>query len=209
MSRIRCFFLEPTGRVRVKLRRYVFAGEGSPCSSDANPYTYHASDNAIEEELAEYDAQGYIENSTIAIPSHTDNRWPTACQCGYMFQADDEWQKFTEQIYRRVDTGEEMTIREAPAGAMWYAWWLDSMFTPQLEHVLEVKTPGGEWTVDGKASNCTMKDDWKQERHHCWVLSGTLPNITAGKGGLTCSVGAGSIQCGSYHGFLRGGYLED
>lgn len=125
-------------------------------------------------------------------------------------------------IYRRTDTGEEIFhLRELPAGAMWFAPWMDDLFEPQLEHVLVVKTPGGDWTVDSQASNCTMPaptrtDEkgrvWhpkKQTDHHCWIIEGEFPNITVSKNGKTCGAGAGSIQCGSYHGFLRNGYLEE
>lgn len=208
--RIRCFFLEPTGRIQVKLRRYAHEKKRGNCPlHPGNNYSYHEASTIIGSEPVERDDRGYISNGMKAPEPHSDPRWPVQCVCGYTFQEDDEWQRFIEAIYRRTDTGEEMTIRDAPAGAMWYAPWLDDMFVPQGEHVLEVKTPGGEWTVDGQASNCTMKDDFKQERHHCWVRTGEPPNITAGKDGPTCSAGAGSIQCGSYHGFLRNGYLED
>jgi hypothetical protein len=39
------------------------------------------------------------------------------------------------------------------------------------------------------------------------VRHGEAPNITVDKNGVTCGAGAGSIQCGSYHGFLRNGEL--
>ncbi len=209
MMRIRCFFLEPTDRVRVSLRRYANEKDRGNCPLYPGKWSYHTTLVAIGEEPIERDDRGYISNGLKAPEPHDDPRWPTQCQCGYAFQEDDEWQRFTEQIYRRTDTDEEMTIRDAPAGAMWYAPWLDDMYVPQGPHCLMVKTPGGEWNVDGCANNCTMKDDWKQEQHHCWVRSGEPPNITAGKDGPTCSAGAGSIQCGHYHGFLRNGWLED
>jgi hypothetical protein len=113
-------------------------------------------------------------------------------------------------IYRRTDTGEEIGyLSELPAGAMWFADWYDKSYCkPQLEHVLVVKTPGGDWVVDAQSSNCTMSDDFKQEKHHCWIIEGELPNITVSKNGKTCAAGGGSILIGSYHGFLRNGYLE-
>lgn len=209
MPRIQCFFLESTDRVRISLRRYANAKERGNCPLYPGKYSYHSTLTAIGEEPVEHDDRGYVSNGLKAPEPHNDLRWPTQCECGYEFQEDDEWQRFTEQIYRRTDTGEEMTIRNAPAGAMWYALWLDDMHVPQGKHNLVVKTPGGEWCVDSPASNCAMKDDWKQERHHCWVRTGEPPNITAGKDGPTCSAGAGSIQCGSYHGFLRNGVLVD
>ncbi len=210
MARIRCFLLEPTERVRVKLRRYASSEKAGPCPDYPGKYSYHTISVPYQEEPVERDTKGYITNGVGPTLPHDDARWPKECACGYTFREEDEWQHFSEQVYRRADTSEELTLRDAPAGAMWHAPWLDTMYVPQGEHNLMVKTPGGEWAVDSQANNCTMKDDYKQELHHCWVRTGTPPDVTAGKlGGATCSAGAGSIQCGSYHGFLRSGYLED
>jgi len=204
MARIQCFLLEPTGRERIALRRYTQGKNECPQNG-----FYHNASAPFCEEATEHDEQGYITNGLKPAPAHDDPRWPSACACGYAFQERDQWQRFGETIYRRVDTGEEMTLREAPAGAMWYAWWHDQFCTPQGEHALVVKTPGGEWIIDSQANNCTIPDDRKQEWHHCWIRHGRPPNITVDKQGQTCSAGAGSIQCGNYHGFLRNGYLED
>lgn len=209
MARIQCFFLEPTDRVRVSLRRYTQKNTPDCCPVYPGTYSYHTAMIPIGEEPVERDEQGYISNGIKALSPHDDPRWPRTCPCGYTFQEEDEWQRFTEQIYRRTDLGGEMTIHEAPAGAMWYAPWMDDLFVPQGEHNLVVKTPGGEWCVDSQANNCTMKEDFKQEHHHCWVRHGEPPNVTVDKDGPTCSAGAGSIQCGSYHGFLRHGFLEE
>lgn len=112
-------------------------------------------------------------------------------------------------IYRRTDTGEEVNyLSELPAGAMWFADWYEQLFNPQLEFSLIVKTPGGDWHVDQQSSNCTMPEDRQQEKHHCWIIEGEIPNITVSKNGITCGAGAGSILIGNYHGFLRNGYLE-
>lgn len=212
MARIRCFMLEPTGRVLVKLRRYSYSdkAEERTCPLPGSG-GFHNAATRIEDESAEYDPDhpGYINNGLKPAAPHDDPRWPTQCACGYAFREEDEWQRFVEMIYRRVDTGEELTLRDAPPGAMWEAWWLDEIYVPQGAHNLVVMTPGGQWTVDGQASNCTMPDDQRQEHHHCWVRHGVAPDITVGKDGQSCSAGAGSIQCRQYHGFLRNGYLED
>lgn len=120
-------------------------------------------------------------------------------------------------LWRRADTGAtERRISNFGVGAMWLADWyrLDEPtaaivrygydWDNQYEPPLLVKTPGGDWNVDSRAHNCTLKDD---RRHRCWVRHGAPPNITVDKVGLTCAAGAGSIQAGSYHGFLRNGYL--
>lgn len=68
---------------------------------------------------------------------------------------------------------------------------------------------GHHWAVDGRASNCTMKDD---NVHRCWVRHGD-PRKTGGlhvdKNGHTCAAGAGSILTDHWHGFLHRGYLVE
>lgn len=126
---------------------------------------------------------------------------------------DDAGNKLGEKqspILRRTDTGEEFTdYASLPVGAMWFADWYGLRWNPQLGFSLIVKTPGGDWHVDQKSSNCGMPEDKFQEQHHCWIIEGEVPNITVSKNGKTCSAGGGSIQIGSYHGFLRNGYLEE
>lgn len=104
-------------------------------------------------------------------------------------------------------------MKDAPAGAMCFSPWEDLFYTPQLEHCVEVKLPdphGTWWGVDSQAVNCTMKEDFKQKLHHCWVIEGTeLPNISISKGGVTCAAGAGSIQVSGWHGWLRNGRLVE
>lgn len=71
-------------------------------------------------------------------------------------------------IYRRTDTGEDLTLREVGAGAMWFADWLDDYWKPQLVHVLIIRLPdGSDWCPDSQASNCTLKEDVHQQAHHC------------------------------------------
>lgn len=71
---------------------------------------------------------------------------------------------------------------------------------------LHVVLPNGmHWDMDGRASNCTQPDD---RAHRCWVRHGDPPNVHVDKHGRTCSAGAGSIQMGTYHGFLHQGRLE-
>ncbi len=194
--------------MRVKLRRYSRNNTPDCCSAYPGKYSYHTVGTPICEEPIERNAQGAITNGLKPLPPKDDPHWPKQCTCGYVFQDDDHWQRFDEQLFRRVDTGEEMTIAEAPAGAMWEAPWLDQFHVPQGEHNLMVKTPGGDWDIDSIASNCTMPEDVRQEKHHCWIRHGVAPDITVDKQGTTCGAGAGSIQAGSYHGFLRNGWLE-
>jgi len=114
-----------------------------------------------------------------------------------------------EKLYRRSDTGDLMTLRDAPVGAMWDATWYDDdpAYTGADGITLVVRTPGGSWNVDGEASNCTRKGD---RSHKCWVRHGDPrkpETLHVDKNGNTCSAGAGSILCGNYHGFLHHGEL--
>jgi hypothetical protein len=225
MSRVRCFLLEPTDRVSQKLRRYSHNNRWDAAAQrtvydDPCPLTggYHNAEARIEDAAPIWREDETTGDTRVLVNGsrpedvdalRADPRWPEACACGYRF-AEDERQLFCELIYRRVDSGEETTLRDAPPGAMWLSPWLDAFYRPQLAHNLVVKLPDGtDWQVDSQASNCTMKDDFKQARHHCWVISGAPPDVTAGKDGPTCGAGAGSIQSPRYHGFLRAGWLED
>lgn len=210
MARIRCFLLVPTGNVRVWLRRYhsphtLDEDVCQRCGSDG----YHDARLQYTDEPEVRNEKNYICNGQKPLPPHDDPNWPVQCACGYIFREEDRWQRFVEQLFRRADTGEEMTIADAPDGAMWYAPWMDQFQVPQDGHNLIVKTPGGEWDIDSQSRNCAMPEDRRQEKHHCWIRIGEPPNVTVGKDGPTCAAGAGSIQCGNYHGFLRNGVLED
>ncbi len=213
MSRIRCFWLDETGNVRVWLRRHV----AGPCGGGAE-YSYHNARFLIGDMAAVAGAPAgepgrFYLAQPMPAPPPEDPRWPAACEtCGYAFKDTDPHQVFQHALYARRDTGEITTVDDAPAGAMWDAWWYRqhgpeafSFWAPVEGVNLMVKTPGGEWYVDGRASNCDQPD----RAHRCWVRHGTVPDITVDKAGDTCGAGAGSIRSGSYHGFLRGGHLED
>lgn len=72
------------------------------------------------------------------------------------------------------------------------------------KHLMAILPNGHHWDIHSRASNCTMRDDGL---HRCWVISGTIQNITVGKGGNTCGAGAGSIAVPGYHGFLQNGHF--
>ena len=206
---IKCYFLEPINKERLFLRRYshVRANDGHLHDSSVIWKDIDWSNDGLsscEIELCKDDGENYPDLS---------NPWPTKCEsCDYEFKEDDVRQRMVRTLYQRQDTGEILTLREAPIGGMYYATWLDD-----YEHypkgpdgrVLNVIVPdgtkgGSHWSPDSRASNCTMKED---KVHRCWVRHGTPPNITVDKNGNTCSAGAGSIATGNWHGFLRNGYL--
>jgi hypothetical protein len=201
MSAIDCFLLEPTDRVEHSLRRY----RNSSDRCDKHPLGSHNAELLLGAVVAGHNE---VEpGRDVPATPYDDPRWPAACCCGYVFQPEDNWQDFTRRIYRRVDTGAEMTLARAPAGAMWFADWLSDCdeYRGPDGHTLVVRLPGGhDWVVDGRANNCTMPGD---NKHKCWVRHGAAPKITVDKNGHTCSAGAGSILVPGYHGFLRNGQL--
>lgn len=219
---VKVFFLAPTDRERRWLRRF---GDG-PCPdgrSFCNGMFF------LEEGLAaDEDTPGARDQK----PPKTDRRWPAkCCHCGKFFGDDTKgtYQLFRKRVYRRVDNGFECTIDEAPAGAVWDAWWVHhynkrrgsgapqpispppapgvgSMTGPD-GRCLVVRLPDGhDWMIDSRASNCSMKDN---ATHHCWVRRGTPEDGTlhVDKNGNTCQAGAGSILTPKWHGFLHNGHL--
>lgn len=118
-------------------------------------------------------------------------------------------------LWRRRD-GAPTDLRKRPedfgVGATWECPWLTVLFEntwddwPAGKAPIEILTPGRGWMPESRASNCTMPND---KRHRCWVLHGEGLGLTANKAGVTCGAGAGSIQCGVWHGWLEGGFLKD
>ena len=190
-TRVKCFMIEPTGRYNYYLRRY---SKEHTCKDGwcHNAMTF----------LHESPVQKVIGD----IHPHDDSHWPATCEkCCYQFQESDHWQLFHNELYKRGDNGEvlEFDRRKIPPGAMWYADWMNDFHTGPDGRCLVVMTPGGEWIIDSRASNCTMPND---KEHKCWIRHGTPPMVTVDKtGGKTCAAGAGSIIAGNYHGFLVNG----
>lgn len=220
MTGVTCFWLEPTDRAEVGLRRFSNVS-GTPCPLMPGKFSYHQAMLILgDAPLLSYPGRDAIPSARrghyyelpggafgvpdFAWPPRDDPRWPAACTCGREFAPEDAYQDWHEALYRRADNGETVTLRDAPDGAMWDAYWMPRKGPDGRS--LMVKCPGGgEWNIDSRASNCTMPDD---SEHRCWVRHGEPPAITVDKNGLTCAAGAGSIQAGGYHGFLRGGVFN-
>lgn len=107
-------------------------------------------------------------------------------------------------LYRRLDTGEEMTWSAAPTGAMYYSE--HTTPGPDGKSLVVKLQDNHDWYVDSRASNCDLPDD---KEHRCWVRHGNprQANVTVDKNGLTCKAGAGSILIPNWHGYLRNGEL--
>lgn len=135
------------------------------------------------------------------------DRWPTKCDnCEATIPQDDSIEIrrmiFRQDVYN-TDSGKpepgDLFYRTNLRGEKGECYMHENCDGKHLHAI----TPNGmEWNIDGRASNCTKPED---KIHRCWVREGTPPNITVGKGGNTCSAGAGSIITGDYHGFIRNG----
>lgn len=182
-----CFWLEETDLVDLYVGRYTREEASlSPCTREGG--------HRVRTLLGRY------EEGSVPSLENTDPRWPTHCECGFEFRASDPRYQITSHLYRR-ENGDLMVPSDAPPGAMWdqscFPW-----KGPDGRSIV-VKLPNGNfWHIDSRASNCTLLND---DEHRCWVRHGEPPKITVDKNGLTCQAGAGSIQSGDYHGFLRDG----
>jgi hypothetical protein len=216
----RCFWLEPTSKAEVGLRRYATRDTtGAAWDCDAGWHQALAwLGKRVPYQLAERDDGHWsypMAETVFAMPGPTSRRWPRECEkgCGYRFGRDDARQVWCEEIYR--DTrGREWSLhwshvppgaRQAGPGAMWDAKWM-RLFRPNPEKPddgihLMVRCPdmhGGhpnDWCPDSAATGggfWTRSGDPRKPK----TLTVT-PSIAIGEGGR------------DYHGFLTAGVLTD
>lgn len=204
-----CFFIEPTGRRKLFLRRYrSSATNDNPCTGAGR--SYHDARVFIGEDEEKRTEEGYVE-AVVQGSYEDDPRWPAKCDaCDYQFNPADEAdqdQVFGESIYRRADTGELMTLHDAPPGAIWNAFWYVDWHKGPDGLCLVCRMPGGhDWMIDGRASNCDSicgncgkpyhcctamnadkvkspnevrcKGFVETHPHQCWVRTGTVLPMT-------------------------------
>ncbi len=197
--------IQPTEFMRVSLRRY--SGERK-CEKSGFGY---CNEDVVIEPILPSDLEPDIYGSGIDNGKYkrSDPCWPVLCKCGYRFTPDDNWQASRDLLFKGIpsDPVKLFTHRDAPAGAMWDGTWWPGKGPDGI--ALFVRLPGGhDWFIDGKASNCDLK-----EPHYCWCRAGTPPNITVTKGPYpgqkTCSQGAGSILVTGFHAMLQNGELRE
>lgn len=203
----KCFMVEPTGL-------YLVEASASWPGCEKTPWK-DGSHYAVREVMQGSKAQAQACSATREawVP------FAAVCECCGASTGVLRPQSTSEgAFWKRADTGEtKRRIADFGIGAMWFAdWYPLAKVAPgevarfggdwdnQYDPPLHVSTPGGDWNIDSRASNCTLKND---RLHRCWIRHGAPPNITVDKAGRTCSAGAGSIQAGTYHGFLRNGQL--
>jgi hypothetical protein len=216
--------MEPTREVQVRLRRYV-QGQDEPCRGSATGWCCDA-------DVVIYDrawASAWVETYELpGCPGQTfhraraekiadaDPRWPTHCAaCGRAFPETAARQVWADRLYIGAPDGRLHSERELPVGSLYDVDHLHGTDRQGPDGIaLACVTPGGTWYVDSQASNCTRPG----EPHQCWVRHGDPRDpqgersgrpLHVDKNGDTCAAGAGSIQCGRYHGFLHNGQLTN
>jgi hypothetical protein len=181
---IDCFLLEPSNYAELAYRRFTYSSETQCAKAWGH-------DAVVVLERVDYPLENNLHGESLLPTNHLDPRWPSVCSvCGYAFLEGDQWQVNRSRLFTRSDTSELVTLMGAPPGAMWYADWLyDEYRNAQDGHTLVVKTPGGDWIVDGTSKN----------NGPGWTRTGVPPMVTASP----------SIVCGSYHGWLKDGKLQE
>lgn len=190
MNNVKCFMLTPTARAARFLRRFWSVDTGLRL---CEPSGYH--DEAMRIEDTELIREGRSVRIEPMDWPKGDPRWPTRCHCGHEFDDKEVRQLFYLPIYRTPD-GREVTIHAtpprgietAPVGSMWFAdWYAEVGWKGPDGRSLVVRTPGGDWAIDGPSNN-----------GNGWTREGEPPFVTARPSILID---------GRYHGFLTNGEL--
>lgn len=192
---VELFMIVATGEADRQLRRYSSGNdESKKCPGSYGYHNGHSPFGRTDVVYADPERKtikGYVEPDEM--PPHDDPRWPQKCdECDYAFQESDEWQVFIEQIYRRIDTDEECTLRDAPLGAMWDCPWFSTKGPDGT--CICIMTPGGAWMPDLPSTSGTP-----------WQRTGTLPKITCNPSILIPGRGGRP----EFHAWLRAGVLID
>jgi hypothetical protein len=183
--------LTPTERAVRELRVYDATEARCP-----GPLGYHdASCKIALLDVPPYKHDRNSANLADRVPDD-DPRWPTHCaSCPHVFNSSAIRQDHWCRLYQRSDNGELVPLADAEVGAMWFADWYSEHYKGPDGRCLVVKTPGGDWIVDGPSSNSRTP----------WTRSGEPPDITVSPSILF----QGSHGRPDYHGWLRAGWLEE
>jgi hypothetical protein len=229
---IKTFFLERSNKVQQILRRYTNSGGECPHRENGGYHNALVVLGNVDVPVMPEDAYDPLETCTAIVDNNgkvgglfdfNDPRWPKKCICGYTFDSNVDKHYWPQRLYQRTDTGELMTLRDAPVGAMWHVDYA-GMHGPDGK-CLVVRIPTNHnWMVDSRASNCDSPCKWcgmayhshNKERcsnpgnpqypytagayedsrpdHRCWVRHGYVrQQVHVDKNGVTCNAGAGSI----------------
>ncbi len=186
-SKIECFMIEPSKIAEESYRRFVVR----PIDNQNCPLTgttFHSTSAVIGR--VTWDLKNYGIGLVPDDALKKDPRWPSCCECGYVYREDDYWQQNYNIMYRRVDSRSEdlWILANVPVGAMWNADWMTEKWNGPDGRCLIVKTPGGDWIIDGPSNNGAG-----------WQRRGTPPLISV----------TPSILMPKYHGWLTDGFLVE
>lgn len=203
---IRCFLVEPANEARI----VAHATWGTCPFNPGQPHfgravAFHGTQKQVDEIWEQNHKRLWSADTSFTCVCHSSGTRRSPESVG------------KETSWQSIETMEvKENIEDFGPGAMWRTPWFAVETMPdgrirygmdwsnQFEPPLHVMTPGGEWCIDARASNCGKPNDTV---HRCWCRHGDVPNITVDKRGATCKAGQGSIRLGAYHGFLRDGYL--
>lgn len=196
----KCYWMEETGDVNVRLRRYV--------SDSTCPGGYHSAwSEVIDRQPRRVSPEGHL--TEVPVEEFKGHKaWPKTCQnpgCDYRFKKADNWQVWTDRVYRRAATGEEFGGRGLPPGSLLDATWNPDSWRRDGVSLMVVLPPTGEdtrghwWCADGPSSDAMANDRINEQS---WSRTGDPRHPET----LTTSP---SILTDSYHGFLQAGFLTD
>jgi len=155
---------------------------------------------------------GTVEEARGAAPPAPPSP-PGAIRCTW-WERTGAYTEFVDGIsspmFRSVETGEDRSSRELPAGALYAIMREPEDKWPPLGpdglSIACVLPDRHTWYIDSRCNNCTMPRD---DAHRCWVRHGTFgERVHVDKNGATCGGGGGSIDTGKWHGHLHAGELR-
>lgn len=208
-----CFWLVPSGRVALGLRRYTPLGgrhEWSCADGWHEAFTWRGLEAGERWETHD----GRLTHPPAAAVDHADPAWPAQCAagCGYAFTGADTWQEWEEPLWHHNGQLEVLHTGWPPPpgcahagpGAMWDGanWLPESWVGPDgIGLIVRCPAPGAarphDWIVD---SPSTSGGRWARtgDPRNPPTLTVT-PSIAIGHPGAS----------GYYHGFLAAGQLTD
>lgn len=160
----KCFLVSPTTSAVVSLRRYSI---DNACK--LSRLGYHNAEVNIGEE----NFPGVLDGVGDQGPPRDYAKWPLTCECDYIFNPEDSWQRNLDRIYEGLRGHERIRVshRNLPPGAMWSkeeCRWLDNKRRgPDGKHWF-VRLPGCvDWPFYGEGTN-----------GHLWNVQGLPPDLT-------------------------------
>lgn len=170
---VRCFLMEATSVYTRFLKRWTTPSMQCPASRQG----YHIGAVPIGTVRA-----SQVQNGDVW--DHADSRWPSLCDCGYIFEPVDYWAVHHQQLFVRPDTGFVSSLADAPAGAVWSVE--PATYPGPDGKSIAVKTPAGDWFLDHPAKDGTR-----------WTRRGEPPRLDVSP----------ACKLGNYIATLHGGLL--